>query len=113
MKRRAAISGLEKPSRANRAICASWVVRSSCVSDDTFADTAAGGLAAPRSARRANASRPILVHISYAVRSCSRASDASSPLHRTAASASSASAQLRKIISPRHSLAILAAAGAS
>ncbi len=71
----APISGFERPSRASRAICSSCGVSSSRVSAlrlRTFSPVASSS----RRARSANASMPIAANISWAVRSCSRASDA-------------------------------------
>ena len=70
---RAPISGFESPSRASRAICRSCAVRSSRVSAArlrTFSPVAESSLRA----RSANASIPISTSISWAARSCSRAS---------------------------------------
>ena len=72
-KSRAPISGFDSPSRASRAICRSCAVSSSRVSTvrlRTFSPVASSS----RRARSANASIPIAVNSSWAVRSCSRAS---------------------------------------
>jgi hypothetical protein len=71
--RRAPTSGLDSPSRASRSICSSWGVSWSRVSSmrrRLFAPVAASF----RRARSANASIPIASSMSYAARSCSRAS---------------------------------------
>ena len=59
MNSRAPISGLESPSRASRAICASWAVSSSRVSCGAFAGGLAGGqeLAAGAVGERLDADR--------------------------------------------------------
>ena len=74
MNSRAPISGFERPSRASRAIWASWAVSSSRVSTLRLRTRLAGGQQLALGARSANASAPIAVNSSCAVRSCSRAS---------------------------------------
>jgi EmrB/QacA subfamily drug resistance transporter len=73
MNNRVPISGLESPSRASSAICRSCAVSSSRVSTVRFRTVSPVAISS-RLARWANASIPIVVSISWAVRSCSRAS---------------------------------------
>ena len=73
MNSRVPISAFESPSRASRAICASWGV--SCSRLSTERVRGASPMArSSRAARSANASTPIVASISWAVRSASRAS---------------------------------------
>src|SRR5258707_7128448 len=71
MNSRAPISGLDRPSRASRAIWASWAVSSVlvCTVRLRAVSPAAGS---SRRARPANASMPISSSMAWAVRSCSR-----------------------------------------
>jgi hypothetical protein len=72
MKRRAPISRFDSPSRARRAIWASWEVRPALVPRRGCAE-ASPAATSSRSARPTNASMPMVRSISRAVRSSSRA----------------------------------------
>ena len=75
MKRRAAISGLEKPSRASRAIWASWAVRSSWVSTTRLRTRPPAGLHSPLGAARERLETNPRAHLVRGAPACSRASN--------------------------------------